>query len=74
MSEAKGFIETQCARCAHEPVCSFKELYEKVLKTISETYVEFPGVDKRNEISSKKINEIGLIDYITVSCKYYKIN
>lgn len=74
MSETKGLIETQCARCAHEPVCSYKELYAKIIEAISEAYVELPGVDKRDEIGFKKIKEFDFINYIVVSCKYYKVS
>lgn len=73
MSETKDLIETQCVRCTHEAVCSYKETYAKIIGAVSEAYVELPGADKRNEIGFKKVKEFDLIDYIVVSCKYFSL-
>lgn len=62
-----NIMESKCERCAHFPVCAFKERFENVKETIQST-----------EISENQGDKIGLfrifnMDWVNVSvvCNYY---
>ncbi len=61
--------ETLCTRCVHRSVCSHKNDYLAIIKTISEAYVNEPLPN--GNISSKRIVDFDFIDNISVACHYY---
>ncbi len=61
--------ETLCTRCVHRNVCSHKNDYLAIIKTISEVYVNEPLPN--GKVSSKRIVDFDFIDNISVSCRYY---
>lgn len=64
-------IETPCSTCNHNGVCSHKEEYEKILKSVSNACVELPCEDEKNP-SMKKVVDFDFVGDISVSCRHYQ--
>lgn len=61
--------ETRCTRCVHRSVCSHKNDYLAIVKTISEAYVS--SLLPNGTMVSKRIEDFDFIDNISVACRYY---
>lgn len=65
-----GVKETLCSRCAHWEVCTYKQDYRDILKTIKNICVVKDAPD--GKITSKKTIYYDFISEISVICKYYQ--
>lgn len=65
----EGVKETLCNRCAHRSVCTHKNDYLAIVKTISEAHVS--SLLPNGTMVSKRIVNYDFIDNISVACRYY---
>ena len=63
--------EILCDKCVHYEVCTHKDTYLRISKSISSIIVELPCSDKA-KMSFKEIKDFDFIKDIKVECKYYQ--
>lgn len=65
-----GVKETQCTYCSHREVCSLKEEFLAVQKTIDEVVLHR---ERKNDgaVSMIRIRDIKYIEPVELRCKHY---